>query len=106
MILFVIAYILLLPMTIVNFFVVWHRGYFRSTALSIDVFANREYRASWNKFLRKREGYAFGKQGETISSALGKNQRNKTLSKSGKILCWVLDTIDKNHCLKSINDYT
>lgn len=103
-ILFIIAYVLLLPMTIVNFFVVWDKGYFMSTALSIDIFANREFRASWNKFLRKPEGYAFGKQGETISSALGKNQRDKTLTKTGKALCWILDKIDKNHCLKSIND--
>lgn len=91
-------------MTIINFLVVWNEGYFRSTALSIDIFANREFRASWNKFLKKQEGYKFGKQGETISSALGKNQRDNTLTKLGKIICSILDFLDKNHCKKSIRD--
>ncbi len=104
LILYITAYILLLPMTIINFFVVWNKGYFKSTAISIDIFANREFRASWNKFLRKPNGYSFGKLNETISSALGKNQRDGNLTKTGKILCWILDTIDKEHCKKSIND--
>jgi hypothetical protein len=103
-ILYIVAYILLLPMTIINFFVVFDKGYFKSTALSIDIFANREFRASWNKFLRKSNGYSFGKLNETISSVLGKNQRDGTLTKTGIILCWILDKIDKDHCKKSIND--
>ncbi len=103
-ILFIIAYGLFLPMTLINGIVVWNKGYFRSTALSIDIFANREFRATWNKFLRKSNGYQFGKHGETISSALGKNQRDNTLTKTGKLLCWILDKTDKNHCKKSIND--
>ena len=41
---------------------------------------------------------------ETISSALGKNQRNNTLSTAGKVLVRVLDTIDKNHCEKSVKE--
>jgi hypothetical protein len=103
-ILYIVAYILLLPMTIINFFVVFDKGYFKSTALSIDIFANREFRASWNKFLRKSNGYSFGKLNETISRVLGKNQRDGTLTKTGIILCWILDKIDKDHCKKSIND--
>lgn len=103
-ILYILAYILLLPITIINFLVVWNKGYFKSTALSIDIFANREFRASWNKFLIKPDGYSFGKMNETISSALGKNQRENTLTKTGIILCWILDKIDKDHCQKSINN--
>ncbi len=103
MILFLIAYILLLPLTFINYIVVWKKGYFRSTALSMDIFANREFRTTWNKFLRKENGYEFGKECETISSAIGKNQRDKTLSNMGKVLCWILDTIDKEHCKNSIN---
>ncbi len=101
MILFLIAYILLLPLTIINFFVVGKKGYFADTALSMDIFANREFRATWNKYLQK-EGYKFGVVGETISSALGKNQRDGTLTKLGERLCWILDKIDKNHCEKSV----
>ena len=49
-------------------------------------------------------GYKFGNPKETISSVLGKNQRDKTLSLAGELLRWILDLIDDNHCIKSIND--
>jgi len=104
MILFFIAYILLLPLTLINFFVVRKRGYFKSTAISIDIFANREFRATWNKFFRTEKGYKFGQENETISSALGKNQRKGTLTKTGNLVCSVLNFLDNNHCEKSIKE--
>lgn len=109
--LFIIAYILLLPLTIINFFVVLFtskdhaKGYFRSTAVNIDKFGNREFRALWNLTLKKPEGYKFGNPEETISSALGKNERDGTLSTAGKVLTWILNFIDKNHSLKSIVEF-
>jgi hypothetical protein len=102
MILFIVAYVLLLPLTIINYFCVSKSGYFKSTAVNIDRFANREFRAMLNKFLKQPQGYKFGDERETISSALGKNQRNNTLTKTGKALCAILDFIDKDHCKKSI----
>lgn len=108
LLLFLIAYTLLLPLTIFNYIVVvgakdkTSEGYFRSTAINIDRFANREFRTTWNKYLRTPEGYEFGNPEETISSALGKNKRDGTLSKWGKRLDWLLDKIDKNHSIKSI----
>lgn len=102
-ILFVVAYSLWLPLTIVNFFVVGKpKGYFLSTARSIDVFGCREFRTLWNKMLITKEGYKFGKDGETISSCLGKNELYGTLTKTGKALVWVLDKCEKDHCYKSI----
>lgn len=105
MILFFIAYILFLPMTFINYFNVKGKGYFRSTALNIDIFANREFRATWNKLLKTELGYKFGRECETISSALGKNKKAETLTKTGRILCNILDFIDKDHCIKSINNF-
>ena len=108
MILFLIAYILLLPLTIINYVVVLFKskdhakGYFRSTAVNLDKFGNREFRTLWNLTLRKPNGYEFGNVNETISSALGKNQCDNTLSKVGKVLVWILDKLDKNHSIKSI----
>ena len=103
MILFIIAYILLLPLTIINFFFVKNkRGYFKSTGINIDKFANREFRSMWNFILIKENGYQFGNQNETLSSALGKNERDKTLTNFGKVLVWILDKIEKNHCINSI----
>lgn len=105
MILFLIAYILLLPLTVVNFFFVDEKsGYFKSTAINIDKFANREFRSMWNKTLIKNNGYQFGDETETLSSALGKNERDKTLTAFGKVLVWILDKIEKNHCIKAIRE--
>lgn len=41
-----------------------------------------------------------------ISSVLGKNQRDKTLSSTGKVLAGILDFIDKDHCKESIEELT
>lgn len=102
-VLFLTAYILFLPLTIWNYFLVKPKnGYFLSSALNLDKYSNREFRTLWNKYLRTEKGYHFGIVGETISSALGKNERDKTLTKTGKRLVWILDKLDKNHCKKSI----
>ncbi len=101
--LFTIAYILFLPLTVINYFMVENKkGYFKSSAVSLDKFANREFRTLWNKKLRTEFGYHFGYNEETISSALGKNQQLGTLTKTGKALVWLLDSLDENHCIKSI----
>lgn len=105
MILFIIAYILLLPLTIINFFTVDNKkGYFKSTAINIDKFGNREFRSLFNKVLIKPEGYQFGNEKETISSVLGKNQRDMTLKFMGKFMVSLLDKIHANHCRISINE--
>ena len=54
--------------------------------------------------MRVRNGYKFGNVNETISSTWGKNQRDGTLSLFKKVICKILDTIDKNHCEKSIDN--
>ena len=107
LILFLVAWLLILPLTILNLFSVYRKygnvkGYFRSTALSIDIWANREFRTLWNDKLRIDSGYEFGKENETISSALGKNKRDNTLTNCGKILIAILDFFDENHCENSI----
>lgn len=105
----IVLYIIIAP---INFFYVilfqepftWKRfsGYFRSEAVNIDRYGNYSYRGILNATLIKKNGYKFGNFNETISSVLGKNQRDKTLTKTGKALVWILDTIDKNHCEKSV----
>ena len=109
LILFLVAWILIPPLTVWNLIIVNRKygntkGYFRGTALSLDFWANKEFRTLWNVKLRIENGYEFGKENETISSALGKNERDNTLSKKGKILVKILDFLDKNHCIKSIKE--
>jgi hypothetical protein len=102
--LFVIAYVLFLPLTVINYLAVKNKkGYFKSSAISLDRFGNREFRTLFNKTLITANGHQFGDMKETISGVLGKNERDNTLSKTGKILVWILDKLDKNHALKSID---
>ena len=103
-ILFIIAYFLYLPLSLINlFFVKDKSGYFKSSAINLDKFGNRELRTLLNKTLINNKGYKFGNIGETISSVLGKNQLTGTLTRFGKVIVWVLDKIENNHALKSIN---
>lgn len=102
--LFIIAYVLFLPLSIINYCVVKNKkGYFKSSAINLDKFGNREFRTLLNKTLRIESGYEFGNINETISGVLGKNQRDKTLTKTGKVLVKILDFLDKNHAEKSID---
>lgn len=101
LILFFIAYILFLPLSFINyFFVVNKQGYFRSYALNIDKFLNRELRAMWNSVLIKNNGYKFGNINESVSEVLGHNILKGKLTKSGKILVFLLT---KKHCIDAIN---
>jgi len=111
--LYIIAIILYIPLTVINAFLVLFKygwkfktinDFFYETAIDIDRFANRNFRTLWNETLRKEGGYKFGDERETVSSALGKNKRDNTLTKTGKILCSILDFLDENHCLKSIKE--
>ena len=107
LLLFIFAWLLIPPLTVWNLIVVNKKygntkGYFRSTALSIDIWGNREFRTLWNSRLIIEEGYQFGREGETISSALGKNKLMGTLTKEGNKLANILDKIDTNHCIKSM----
>ena len=123
LILYLITYILDPICMVVNFFVVmWKnartRGffktigsYFMSDAISRDEFANYNYRTLWNTLLRKSKGYKFGRKDETISSALGKNQLNKTLSWFGWIIVVILYLLDYKywgkggHCLNNVKHF-
>lgn len=78
--------------------------WFYRTAREIDIFANVVGAEFWNAVFITDGGYKFGNPKETISSVLGKNQRDKTLTLLGDALRWVLDRIDEDHCLTSIND--
>ena len=109
-ILYIVATLLYIPLTILNLIIVGfkYRGninrYLWEEAFEIDMFANRSFRTLWNLTLRTKEGYEFGREGETISSAMGKNKRDGTLSKIGWVLDFILDLFDNNHSIKSIND--
>jgi len=74
-------------------------------AISIDQLGNVLMQHLLNLLWVKKEGYKFGNRDETISSALGKNKQNNTLTGFGKTIDSILDIIDKDHSLNSIDYY-
>ena len=107
-ILYIIATIFWVILTPINWIIVTFKHglsnqYFRETAVDIDKFGNRNFRTFFNTTMKIKDGYAFGNVNETISSVLGKNQRDKTLSWFGIIICFILDWLDEDHCKNSIN---
>ena len=77
---------------------------FGKLAIILDFAGNVLLARIFNDWAIEKGGYEFGKTGETISSALGKNQKRGKLTVMGKNLCKVLDYIEENHCEKSINN--
>jgi len=71
---------------------------------AIDVFANIHGSEIFNDLLIKKGGYKFGNPKETISSVLGKNQVEETLTILGNIIRAMLDIIEYGHCILSINN--
>lgn len=82
-------------------------GYDYKSAVNLDVFANSEFKTLLNrKLLTPNSNHHFGHKKETISSVLGKNSRDKTLSEKGEKLRKFVDKMDKsvpNHCEHWIN---
>ena len=77
--------------------------YNENVAIGIDVLGNIFLAPVLNKYFVTNKGYQFGYRGETISSVLGKNKIVNMLSALGKTLANLLDKIDKNHCINSID---
>ena len=74
-------------------------------AISVDQLGNVIMQHLLNLLWVKKGGYMFGNRDETISSALGKNKQNDTLTGFGKAIDKILDIIDADHSLNSIDYY-
>lgn len=98
-ILVIVALVLFLVLTIINFLFVFDKGYFRSTALNLDCFGNREFRSLFNRLLITSDGYKFGNINQTISAVLGHNYIKGTLSNIGKLIVFILT---KKHCINAV----
>lgn len=76
--------------------------YMFTIAKSIDQLGNVVCEHLFNVTLIKKNGYKFGNEDVTISHVLGMNEKADTLSFAGKMLAWLLNTIDKDHNQKAI----
>lgn len=76
--------------------------YFKKIAYSIDQLGNTIVRDLFNDIMIKDNTLAFGKPDETISSVMGKNKLKNNLTKVGLFLDSILEKLDSNHSIKSI----
>jgi hypothetical protein len=76
--------------------------YFFQCAVAEDQRGNTYLSKLFNDILIKPGGHRFGNPDETISSVLGKNQLTNTLTIAGRLLNWILNLIEKDHSIKSI----
>jgi hypothetical protein len=73
-------------------------------AKSIDQLGNVVCEHLLNVTMIKKNGYKFGNEDVTISHVLGVNKLNKTLTWTGAALSWLLNTIEKDHVEKAIEN--
>jgi 8-oxo-dGTP diphosphatase len=77
-------------------------SYLFTIAKSIDQLGNVICAEFFNYILIKKNGYNFGNEDVTISHVLGINKRFNNLTYIGKVLSWLLNTIEKDHLEKAI----
>ena len=79
-------------------------GYFYKFAIAIDQMGNVAMQDLFNDIFIMKEGYKFGDEDENISSVLGKNEHLGQLTRLGKLIVAILDFIDPDHALNSIEE--
>jgi len=77
--------------------------YLLRIAVSIDQLGNVLMSHLLNLLWTKKHGYKFGNRDETISSAIGRNKQLGTLTAFGRFIDKILDMIDPDHSLNSID---
>lgn len=75
---------------------------FKKMAIGTDVYGNVYMEELLNTTLITKSAlHKFGEYGITISAVLGHNQYHNTLTGTGKAIAFILDKIEKDHCLKA-----
>lgn len=78
--------------------------YSLNLALAKDQYGNALGMYFFNAVLITKDGYKFGNRDETISSVIGKNKVKGTLTVTGKVLDFILDVLEPDHSIKSIDN--
>lgn len=78
--------------------------YNTNLAIAKDQYGNALGKYLFNFILIKNNGYKFGNIDETISSVIGKNKIGNTLNLLGRFLDKILNLLEKNHSIKSIDN--
>ena len=72
-----------------------------SNISNVSKLLNVKYHLMLNSMLIAQNGYQFGVEGESISSALGKNLIQGTLTPLGQSIATLLNVFEDNHVIKS-----
>jgi hypothetical protein len=90
---------------IISMFYPNRKKYLYNIALGIDQLGNIVCAKLFNLTLIYSPSiHKFGNEDETISGVIGKNKRANTLTVLGRLLDKLLDTIDKDHSIKAIEE--
>lgn len=103
----ILLYILSLPLMIYTLFRAGSlkaiNEYFYQMAISADQFGNTIGAYLFNDLFIAYGGYKFGNPDDTISSVMGRNYVEETLTKPGKGFRVLIDKMfGKNHCINAI----
>ena len=97
--------IILIPISFVfALFFSGRSAFLMRVAISIDQLGNVVGSRLFNIALIKKGGPQFGSEDETISSVLGRNKKIGMLKPLGRWLDSILDKIEKDHTIKSIEN--
>ncbi len=78
----------------------------KSVAIRLDEFVNAACPELFEDCLMKVNGkYHFGISGQTLSLVIGLNQIENNLTKTGIIVCRLLNLFERDHCLKYAVQY-
>ena len=78
------------------------KKYNKTLAVAKDQYGNVLGQYLFNNLFITGSRYKFGSEDETISSVIGKNKLKNTLTKTGKILDFILNKLEKDHSIKAI----
>jgi len=90
--------------TICLFNLKYINDYYKNMAISLDKFGNVAMSGLFNAIFITSTLNKFGNTHHTISHVLGKNKLAGTLSWFGRRLDALLNGLDENHSIKSIDD--
>jgi len=77
-------------------------AYINTLGVALSQLLNTTCSELFNDILITNDGFKFGNPDFTTSATLGMNQQEETLKPLGKAFVWVLDKVDKDHCINAL----
>ena len=78
------------------------KAYVNALGVALSQLLNTTCSDLFNDILITGDGFRFGNPDFTTSATLGMNQQDETLKPLGRTFVWVLDKVDKDHCINAL----